>query len=257
MIISKTLQAELLFQVKLLKEYTPKNLAVLNTLLSYSNTCKLVYLRQDTIAQIIGGCRQTVNKSIQAFIKDGFLTSWFRQGTSCIYYVNRLFLNPYFRTRLAIIFSSLAFLPTMLIPASGLKATQLSYNSLYKKFNSSSLSMYETVIDNKTNESLSTKKIVEQKEAEKRKLPVMQNSYAELGYNPTQKKSQQEEMQRHAVTEWQPPAIKKEDPFEAARRWSDYMQTPEYKRFAALVGEDVAMEIAKNNVGNAVENSRL
>lgn len=56
-----------------------------------------------------------------------------------------------------------------------------------------------------------------------------------------------------AYRPWVEPERPARDPIAEAKMLSDYMQTDDFKNFAALVGHDVAMQNFKNCIKHAVE----
>ena len=69
---------------------------------------------------------------------------------------------------------------------------------------------------------------------------------------------QYESKHRHNVSAYKkytPPTYTQRDPFKEAKLVSEYMETEEYQKFVALVGEEIARKILTNSVLQAAKDT--
>lgn len=140
---------------------------ILNIYISFANKYYCVYPKQETIAALADCSLKTVNRTVKKLSDLGLIDKWYRQSTSCVYYLNEIFNEKSFRKLLTKIIPSLAFF-TIAWLYSGKQqlvdnVTQLSLSNYYNLFINPSVSVStkrEIFSGTETKESHSTKKIV-------------------------------------------------------------------------------------------------
>jgi len=91
------------------KQFTTRQRAVLNKIFYFDSTTGRVYMRQDTLGKWCGFSREHVNRFL-AKLKELGIISWMgRYMQSCVYYVNPIFRDCFFRSKLKHLFSALAY----------------------------------------------------------------------------------------------------------------------------------------------------
>lgn len=81
-------------------------IAIFDVLLNFQNNNRNIYAAQETIAQLAGCARATVNRAIKFFKEKGWLWTQRRMNSSLIYFIDPIFRKEDIRRRLVYIFKS-------------------------------------------------------------------------------------------------------------------------------------------------------